>query len=54
VFLKYYSDSNKKTSYFDTLRWNEDDRTGYMKAIHEAVDPIFDSVIKEEMEVNNV
>ncbi|MCI7270646.1 MAG: DUF262 domain-containing protein [Prevotella sp.] len=44
VFLKYYSNSDKKTSYLDTMRWNEEDRKDYIQAIHKAVDPIFDSV----------
>ena len=50
LFLKYYSDSNKESSYLDMMRWNAADRKGYMKAIHEAVDPIFDSVIKDKEE----
>lgn len=50
LFLKYYTDSNSKSSYLDTMRWNSSDREGYMNAIHEAVDPIFDSVIVEEKE----
>ena len=52
LFLKYFTDSNKDSSYLDIMRWNSSDREGYMKAIHEAVDPIFDSVIdkKEEMQ----
>lgn len=50
LFLKYYTDSNKDSSYLDMMRWNSTDREGYMKAMHEAVDPIFDSVIKEEKE----
>lgn len=54
LFLKYYSDSDHKSSYLDRLRWNSADREGYMKALHEAVDPIFDSVItEEEKEVTN-
>ena len=44
VFLKYYTDSNSESSYLDMMRWNSTDRTDYMKAIHEAVDPIFDSI----------
>lgn len=51
LFLKYYTDSNKESSYLDTMRWNSSDREGYMKAMHEAVDPIFDSIIVEEKEV---
>ena len=51
LFLKYYTDSNNDSSYLDMMRWNSTDRKGYMKAMHEAVDPIFDSVIKEEKEV---
>lgn len=44
LFLKYYTDSNKESSYLDRMRWSSADREGYMKAMHEAVDPIFDSV----------
>lgn len=51
LFLKYYTDSNIESSYLDTMRWNNSDRKGYMKAMHEAVDPIFDSVIVEKKEV---
>lgn len=53
LFLKYYTDSNNESSYLDTMRWNSSDREGYMNAIHEAVDPIFDSVIVEEKEVQS-
>ena len=48
VFLKYFTDSNKDSSWLDTMRWNSSDREGYMKNIHEALDPIFDSVIVKE------
>ena len=51
LFLKYYTDSNNESSYLDSMRWNSSDREGYMNAIHETVDPIFDSVIIEEKEV---
>lgn len=50
LFLKYYTDSNKDSSYLDMMRWSSSDREGYMKAMHEAVDPIFDSVVEEEKE----
>lgn len=53
LFLKYYTDSNNESSYLDTMRWNSSDREGYMKAMHEAVDPIFDSVIVEEKEIQS-
>ena len=46
LFLKYYTDSNNESSYLDSMRWNSSDREGYMNAIHETVDPIFDSVIR--------
>jgi hypothetical protein len=52
LFLKYYTDSKKDSSYLDMMRWNSTDREGYMKAIHEAVDPIFDSVVEEEKEAD--
>lgn len=48
LFLKYYSDSDKKSSYLDNMRWNGADREGYLKAIHETIDPIFDSVIEKD------
>ena len=51
LFLKYYTDSNNESSYLDSMRWNSSDREGYMNAIHETVDPIFDSVIIKEKEV---
>ena len=50
LFLKYYTDSDKESSHLDMLRWNYADRRGYMDAIHETVDPIFDSVTKKERE----
>lgn len=50
LFLKYYTNSNIHSSFLDTLRWNSQDREGYLNAIHEAVDPIFDSVINEDKE----
>lgn len=53
LFLKYYTDSNKDSSYLDMMRWNSSDREGYIKAIHEAVDPIFDSVIVKEEEIQS-
>lgn len=45
VFLKYYTDSEKHSSHLDRIRWNKSDREGYLKAIHQVVDPIFDSVL---------
>ena len=51
LFLKYYTDSNKESSYLDNMRWSSADRKGYMDAMHEAVDPIFDSVIIGEKEM---
>lgn len=51
IFLKYYTDSDNEASYLDNMRWNSSDRIGYMTAIHEAVDPIFDSVVKKEGEM---
>lgn len=50
LFLKYFTDSDNESSYLDNMRWNSTDRKGYMNAMHEAVDPIFDSVIEEEKE----
>lgn len=50
LFLKYYTDSEKVASYLDSMRWNRTDREGYMNAIHEVVDPIFDSVVIEDKE----
>lgn len=45
VFLKYYTDSEQHSSHLDRIRWNKSDREGYLKAIHQMVDPIFDSVL---------
>ena len=53
VFLKYYSDSNKKSSYLDNMRWHSSDREDYMKAMHDIVDPIFDSINSEDKEDSN-
>ncbi len=53
LFLKYYSDSNKESSYLDNMRWYNADQEGYLNAIHETVDPIFDSVIKIEKEAQS-
>ncbi len=50
LFLKYFTDSDNESSYLDNMRWNSTDRKGYMNAMHEAVDPIFDSVIVEGKE----
>ncbi|MEE1090531.1 MAG: hypothetical protein UH103_03790, partial [Paludibacteraceae bacterium] len=50
LFLKYYTDSNTESSYLDLMRWNSSDREGYIKAIHQVVDPIFDSITKKEEE----
>lgn len=50
LFLKYYTDSDKNSSYLDMMRWSSSDREGYIKAMHETVDPIFDSVIVKEEE----
>lgn len=46
VFLKYYTDSNINSSHLDRVRWNAGDRHGYIAAIHQMVDPIFDSIVK--------
>jgi len=50
LFLKYYTNSDKESSYLDSMRWNSVDRDCYMAAMHEAVDPIFESIIKENKE----
>ena len=44
LFLKYYTDSDTDISQLDSMRWSMADRECYMKAIHKAVDVIFDSV----------
>lgn len=44
LFLKYYSNSNNGATYLDIMRWYSADREDYLKAMHEVVDPIFDSV----------
>lgn len=51
LFLKYYTDSNNESSYLDMMRWNNADREGYLKSIHEAVDPIFDSIVTKNEEI---
>ena len=48
LFLKYFTNSDNESSHLDSMRWNMSDRKGYLAALHEAVDPIFDSVIKKE------
>ena len=48
LFLKYFTNTDNESSYLDSMRWNEADRKGYMIAMHEAVDPIFDSIIEKE------
>ena len=53
VFLKYYTDSNETSSHLDRVRWNVGDRKGYMKAIHQMVDPIFDSIVKPDNKSDN-
>ena len=47
VFLKYYADSSRNTSFIDMLRWNSQDQIDYVQTIHQVVDPIFDSVITD-------
>ncbi len=53
VFLKYYTDSNENSSHLDRVRWNAGDQQGYLKAIHQIVDPIFDSIVKPVQKDNN-
>jgi len=53
VFLKYYTDSEQHSSHLDRIRWNKSDREGYLKAIHQMVDPIFDSVLPPVQNENN-
>lgn len=50
LFLKYFTDSDNESSYLNNMRWSSSDRKGYMNAMHEALDPIFDSVIVEGKE----
>ncbi len=44
VFLKYYTDSDSESSFLDNTRWSKPDLNGYVKAIHEVIDPIFETV----------
>ncbi len=44
LFLKYYTNCDKEPSYLDTMRWSGPDRDCYLRALHEVVDKIFDSV----------
>lgn len=53
VFLKYYTDSNENSSHLDRVRWSAGDRHGYLKALHQIVDPIFDSIVKPVQKDNN-
>ena len=53
LFLKYFSNSNSNASYLDNMRWNSADRKDYMDAIHKIVDPIFDSIIIENIKNPN-
>ena len=46
--MKYFTNTDNESSYLDSMRWNEADRKGYMIAMHEVVDPIFDSIIEKE------
>ena len=41
VFLKYYTDSDTESSFIDATRWSRYDADGYLKAIHDTLDPIF-------------
>lgn len=41
VFLKYYTDSDTESSFIDATRWSRYDAKGYLKAIHDTLDPIF-------------
>jgi len=52
VFLKYYTDSEQHSSHLDRIRWNKSDREGYLKAIHQMLDPIFDSVLPPTKQEN--
>ena len=53
LFLKYFSNSNSNASYLDNMRWNSLDRADYMSALHKIVDPIFDSIIIENIKNPN-
>lgn len=53
VFLKYYTDSEQHSSHLDRIRWNKSDREGYLKAIHQMLDPIFDSVLRPVKKENS-
>ena len=53
LFLKYFSNSNSNASYLDNMRWNSADRKDYMDAIHKIVDPIFYSIIIENIKNPN-
>jgi len=41
VFLKYYTNSDKESSFIDALRWTKTDAECYLQEIHKVVDPIF-------------
>lgn len=42
LFLKYFSSSKESVSSLDLMRWNEEDKESYLKAIHTVVDQIID------------
>ena len=48
LFLKYYTESDKEASQLDVMRWSMADRACYMKAMHDVVDVIFDSVTEKK------
>jgi hypothetical protein len=50
LFLKYFTNSDACASHLDAMRWSMADRRCYLRAIHEAVDDIFDSVITKKEE----
>lgn len=53
VFLKYYTDSDSESSFLDNTRWSKPDLDGYVKAIHEVVNPIFDSIVEKNIIESN-
>lgn len=53
LFLKYYSNSDNGATYLDNMRWHSADRADYLMAMHEIVDPIFDSISTDAKEADN-
>lgn len=45
-FLKYYTDAENDISQLDAMRWNKIDKSNYLTALHNVLDPIFSTETK--------